>query len=65
MSNVKEGMQKMQCGSCGCDKVVLYTNKGNDLVAQCDACASTTEINISTKIDFDWGENSKGILCVF
>ena len=33
--------------------------------AQCDDCASTTEININTKIDFDWGESSKGILCVF
>lgn len=62
---MKEGMQKLQCGSCGCELVTLYINKEQDLVAECNKCKSTTEINICTRINFDWGDKSDGILTVF
>lgn len=62
---MKEGMKKLKCGNCGCETVALYINKEQDFVAECAECKSITEINITTKINFDWGVNAQGILCVF
>lgn len=58
-------MQKLQCGACGCESVTLYINQGQDFIAECNECKSTTEINIHTRIHFDWTEQSEGILTVF
>lgn len=62
---MKEGMNKLKCGACGCDIVTLYINQEQDFVAECKQCKSTTEINIHTRIQFDFGERSDGILAVF
>lgn len=60
---MKKDKKKLKCGACGCKKVTLYTNKNKDLFAECNQCKSTTEIKVYAGIEFDWGDNSKGILC--
>lgn len=63
-----EGLNKLRCGSCGCDTVMVFSNEGGRVFTECTQCRSLTEISVTPqKIEFNFprGVDSKGILSVF
>ena len=63
-----ENMKKMCCGNCGDVRMCVYSkpkaDRPNEVMVECQGCKSVTAIRTSKPaIEFDWGENSKGILC--
>lgn len=62
---MKEGMNLLRCGSCGDSQVKLYTSSDGEITAECSKCQSETDLKVSQKIYFDWGDKGDGVLCVF
>jgi hypothetical protein len=65
-------MRTLQCGACGSKLFSLHTPQNIrreqclSLIAKCQSCGSETVVApVPVALDFDWGQESEGILCDF
>lgn len=57
-------LQDLGCGNCGNHTFYLYEDKErNAVLAECTKCEDITVIKPTTKLEFEWGLHSEGILC--
>ena len=62
-----ENLKKASCGNCGNSTFEIYIERENEqkITAECTKCQSTSDIIVSQpKIQIEFGENSKGRLCI-